>query len=140
MVLSSGRCGEETAAAPPPVHRGTTLKSDPEIQGSRRRCGLAARRYAIPTTAITASTIGAAHTWYLLHHQHRPAECAAAFAAWRGFESPLRHHAVPSTCLAGGHAIWWRVEAPDERLALALLPAYVGARTTPIEVRDVEIP
>ena len=77
---------------------------------------------------------------FLLHHRHKPAECAAAFAAWQGFDSPLRHKPAASTCLAGGHAIWWRVEAPSLAEALALIPAYVAARTEPIEVRDVEIP
>ncbi len=77
---------------------------------------------------------------FLLHHRHEPAECAAAFAAWQGFHSPLRHHPAPSTCLAGGHAIWWRVDARDQREAIALLPRFVGVRTTPVEVRDIEIP
>src|SRR3954449_3245731 len=36
---------------------------------------------------------------FLLHHQHAPAECAAAFAAWPGFDSPLRGEAAASTCL-----------------------------------------
>ena len=78
--------------------------------------------------------------FFLLHHPHRPDECAAAFAAWQGFQSPLRHRRAPSTCLAGGHAIWWRVEAPTLTAALALVPAFVAQRTDPIEVRDVEIP
>jgi hypothetical protein len=77
---------------------------------------------------------------YLLHHQHDAADCPAAFAAWTGFRSPLRHSPVPSTCLAGGHALFWRVRAADAAAALALLPRYVADRTTPIEVRDVEIP
>jgi len=77
---------------------------------------------------------------YILHHQHQPPECAAAFAAWNGFASPLRHHRAPSTCLAGGHAIWWRVEARDVTAALGLVPAFVRSRTRPIEVREVEIP
>ena len=77
---------------------------------------------------------------FVLHHTHEPHECPTAYAAWQGFNSPLRHHAVPSTCLAGGHAIWWRVEAPDLRAALALLPRFVAKRTTPVEVREVEIP
>jgi len=77
---------------------------------------------------------------FLLHHRHEPSECAAAFAAWQGFDSPLRRHRVPSTCLAGGHAIWWRVEAFDFAGALALLPPYVAHRTDPTEVRDVQIP
>ncbi len=78
--------------------------------------------------------------FFLLHHRHEPAECAAAFAAWSGFDSPLRHAQAASTCLSGGHAIWWRVQADDRAAALALLPRYVARRTVPIEVRDVEIP
>jgi hypothetical protein len=77
---------------------------------------------------------------YLVAHRHRPHECAASFAAWRGFDSPLRHGRAPSTCLAGGHRVWWRVEAPDRAGALALLPRFVAERSTAIEVRDVEIP
>jgi hypothetical protein len=77
---------------------------------------------------------------FLLHHRHAPQDCGAAFAAWRGFESPLRHARVPSTCLVGGHCLLWRVEASDRHRALALLPRFVAERTTPIEVRDVEIP
>jgi hypothetical protein len=77
---------------------------------------------------------------FLLSHRHEPHECAAAFAAWQGFDSPLRHGRAPSTCLTGGHGVWWRVEAPDQDGALALLPRYVAERTTAIEVRDVEIP
>ena len=77
---------------------------------------------------------------YVLHHRHRAEECPVAYAAWHGFASPLRRQPAPSTCLAGGHAIWWRVEAPDQHSALALLPRFVAARTEPIEVRDVDIP
>ena len=77
---------------------------------------------------------------FLLHHRHQPAECAAAFAAWTGFDSPLRHRAAASTCLAGGHALWWRVEAGDRRSALALLPRYLAERTAITEVRDIQIP
>jgi hypothetical protein len=77
---------------------------------------------------------------FLLHHRHTPAECAAAFAAWTGFESPLRRGRAASTCLAGGHALWWRVEADDAAEALSLLPRFVARRTAPIEIRDVEIP
>jgi hypothetical protein len=77
---------------------------------------------------------------FFLAHRHEPSDCAAAFAAWQGFDSPLRHRRAPSTCLAGGHDVWWRVEAPDVQAALALLPRYVAERTTATEVRDVEIP
>jgi len=77
---------------------------------------------------------------FLLHHQHTAHDCAAAFAAWRGFASPLRHRRTASTCLAGDHSIWWRVQAENGAAALALLPAFVARRTTLVEVRDVEIP
>jgi hypothetical protein len=77
---------------------------------------------------------------FLLHHRHEAEECGAAFAAWRGFDSPLRHARVPSTCLEGGHTLLWQVEASDVGSALRLLPRFVAERTTPIQVRDVEIP
>ena len=77
---------------------------------------------------------------FLLHHQHGPAECAAAFAAWQGFDSALRSHPAASTCLEGGHAVWWRVQASSRQAALALLPPYVAHRTQAIAVRDVLIP
>ena len=78
--------------------------------------------------------------FFLLHHRHAPAECAAAFAAWTGFRARCATGAAASTCLAGGHALWWRVQADDAAAALALLPTFVARRTVPIEIRDVEIP
>jgi hypothetical protein len=77
---------------------------------------------------------------FLLVHSHAPYECAAAFAAWQGFDSPLRHGRVPSSCLAGGHGLWWQVEAPDATGALALLPRFVAERTSAVAVREVRIP
>jgi hypothetical protein len=77
---------------------------------------------------------------FLLQHEHEARECAAAFAAWAGFESPLRGRTTECSCLTGGHAIWWRVQAPDQASALALLPRYVAERTTPIETREIQIP
>jgi hypothetical protein len=77
---------------------------------------------------------------YILHHQHEPDECAAAFAAWTGFDSPLRGRVAASSCLAGGHALWLRVQARDIRSALAQLPRYLADRTTPIEIREIQIP
>ncbi|MEA2150706.1 MAG: hypothetical protein QOD69_2536, partial [Solirubrobacteraceae bacterium] len=53
---------------------------------------------------------------------------------------PLRHRPAASTRLAGGHAIWWRLDAADVAAALALLPRYVRERTTVTSVREVEIP
>lgn len=79
-------------------------------------------------------------TDFLLNHQHDPDECETAFAAWRSFDSPLRGVPAPSTCLAGGHRIWWQVEADDEAAALALLPDFVASRTEVTAVRYVEVP
>jgi hypothetical protein len=78
--------------------------------------------------------------FFLLHHQHQPDECDVAFAAWHGFLSPLRRNVAPSTCLTGGHDVWWRVEAADPGEALALLPRFVAERTQSIHVREVQIP
>ena len=77
---------------------------------------------------------------FVLHHIHDPDECAASFAAWSGFDSPLRHLPASSTCLTGGHCLLWRVEARSRDDALALLPPFVAARTEAVEVREVRIP
>jgi len=77
---------------------------------------------------------------FLVHHRHAAAECAAAFAAWSGFNSPLRRRVAHSTCLAGDHRLWWIVEATDGTAALGLLPAFVARRSSATEVRKVRIP
>jgi hypothetical protein len=77
---------------------------------------------------------------FFLQHEHDPSECEPAFAAWRSFDSPLRGSSAPSTCLAGGHRIWWSVEAADAAGALALLPDFVASRTEVTEVRYVDVP
>lgn len=77
---------------------------------------------------------------YLLHHNHEPSECGAAFAAWKGFESPLRRHATFGSCLLGGHAIWWIVEALTPDQAIGLLPGFIASRTTVTRVTEVAIP
>ncbi len=68
---------------------------------------------------------------FLLRHRHAPHECAAAYAAWKGFESPLRHHPTISSCVEGGHEIWWRIDAIDRHEALALLPHSSPAAPSP---------
>ncbi len=77
---------------------------------------------------------------FLLQNRHAPHECGVVFAAFKGHESPLRHQVTLASCLFGGHAIWWAVEAPSEGDALALLPFYVAERTTATRVSEVEIP
>jgi hypothetical protein len=77
---------------------------------------------------------------FLLQHRHQPHECGAVFAAFKGRTSPLRRQVTLASCLAGGHVIWWTVEAASELEALALLPEYVAKRTTAVHVSEVEIP
>ena len=77
---------------------------------------------------------------YLLHHRHDGPTCEATFTAWHGFQSPLRQGPADCTCLAGGHDLWWRVEAVDRDAALALLPPFLAHRTRAIPVCRVHIP
>jgi hypothetical protein len=77
---------------------------------------------------------------FLLHHSHEARECRVAFAAWKGFDSPLRHRATIGSCLVGGHEIWWNLEAATEQDALAHLPRYVAERTEAIRISDVQVP
>ena len=77
---------------------------------------------------------------FVLHHRHEAHECASAYAAWKGFASPLRGHTTLASCESGGHAIWWCVEAADEVAALSLVPFYVAERATAARVADVPIP
>lgn len=77
---------------------------------------------------------------FLLHHRHQPAECAAAYAAWKGFDSPLRHRVAIGSCLTGGHEVWWDLEAADHESALELLPRYVAQRTDATRIARIDIP
>jgi hypothetical protein len=77
---------------------------------------------------------------YLLQHNHEPNECGVVFAAFRGFESPLRHQSALASCRCGGHSIWWTVDSESEKNALAQLPFYVAERTTAVPVSEVQIP
>jgi hypothetical protein len=77
---------------------------------------------------------------FLLQHRHQPHECGAAYASFKGGQSPLRHTVALSSCLMGGHTIWWTVDASDEAAALGLLPQFVGRRTTATEVAEVDVP
>jgi len=77
---------------------------------------------------------------YLLHHHHEPDECGAAFASFRGFDSPLRRGAALASCLYGGHSVWWTVEAPSAEGARALLPFFVAERASVTPVTEVALP
>jgi hypothetical protein len=77
---------------------------------------------------------------YLLQHRHELAECAASFAAWKGFDSPLRERSAWSSCPTGGHHLWFIVEAPDAKTALGQLPRYLALRSEAVRVAEVSIP
>jgi hypothetical protein len=77
---------------------------------------------------------------FRLHHTHQPDECRVTFASWQGNSSPLRHRATLGSCVAGGHEIWWDVEAESAADALGHLPGYVAERTKAIAVTEIEIP
>ena len=85
-------------------------------------------------------TILAAMKTFVLSHAHAENECAAAYAAWAGTDSPLRGDLALAGCEHGDHRVFWQVEAPDAEAALALLPTYVARRTEATPVRDVVIP
>jgi hypothetical protein len=76
---------------------------------------------------------------YLLVHTHGEAECRVAYAAWRGFDSPLRGlHAIAS-CASGDHRMFWTVQADSFEAALRQLPPYLAQRTHASEVSEVTI-
>jgi hypothetical protein len=77
---------------------------------------------------------------FVLSHQHQPEECRHAFAAWKGYDSPLRHQPAVASCIDGGHRAWWQVEAADAAAALAQLPPYVAERTIVEPAHQVTIP
>lgn len=78
---------------------------------------------------------------FLLCNSHVSSECPVVYAAWKGFESPLRRSHAQASCSKGPkHRIWWEIEAADEREALATLPPYVAERTEAFEVGEVPIP
>jgi hypothetical protein len=77
---------------------------------------------------------------FMLEHRHDPEECGVVYASFKGHASPLRHVETMASCLSGGHAIWWTVEAPSAAAALEQLPYFVAQRSTVAEIRGVTIP
>jgi hypothetical protein len=77
---------------------------------------------------------------YRLLHRHQPNECSTAYAAWKGYESPLRGRPATSSCSWGGHEIWWDLKASDPDDALRNLPGYLSDRAVATRVGKVEIP
>ncbi len=91
------------------------------------------QRVTPPSTVATMAR-------YVLDHSHEAATCGIAYAAWSGYDSPLRHRPAISSCESGGHRILWVIEAPDSDAALRQLPEWLAARTAVTEVSEVAIP
>jgi hypothetical protein len=82
---------------------------------------------------------------FVLSHRHAPQDCGVAFAAWRGFESPLRHTSALGSCPSDGadqaeHLLIWTVDAAGPEQALALLPRWLADRAEVRRVGEVSIP
>jgi hypothetical protein len=83
---------------------------------------------------------------FVLSHRHAPEACGVAFAAWRGFDSPLRHHSALGSCPTnaaedgGEHLLIWTVDAESPEHALALLPPWLAERAEVRTVGEVSIP
>lgn len=77
---------------------------------------------------------------FRLVHRHQAHECPAAYASWKGYTSPLRGNSAVSSCLAGGHEIWFDLEAESAADALAMLPRYVAERSVAARIGEVSIP
>jgi hypothetical protein len=77
---------------------------------------------------------------FILEHRHLPEECRIVYAAWSGFDSPLRQRDALASCASGGHRLFWTVDAHDGPDALAQLPPFVAERTEVSEVSEVTIP
>lgn len=75
-----------------------------------------------------------------MSHRHDPEECRTAYAAWSGYDSPLRRKPAIASCPSGGHSIFWVIDAPDRQAALAQLPEWLASRTAVSEVTEVPIP
>lgn len=77
---------------------------------------------------------------YLVVHRHSADECRFAYAAWNGFDSPLRHRPALASCRSGGHRICWTVEADSCDAVRRLLPPYLASRAEVEPVSEVPIP
>jgi hypothetical protein len=77
---------------------------------------------------------------FLVEHQHQPAECAIAVAAWKGLDSPLRGGSVISSCANGGHRAWFVIHAESETAALDQLPRYLADRAVTHAVEEMRVP
>lgn len=76
---------------------------------------------------------------FILAHTHDQDECRVVYAAWRGYDSPLRGLDAMASCATGDHRMYWTVEAGSAGEAMQQLPPYLAERTHASEVRRVAI-
>ncbi len=88
-----------------------------------------ALRHSVPTVMST----------FVLAHVHEQADCQVVYAAWRGYDSPLRGLDTMASCANGDHHMYWTVDAASAHDALQQLPPYLAQRTHASEVRRVAI-
>ena len=84
-------------------------------------------------------SVGTVMPTFILAHVHDEAECRVVYAAWRGYDSPLRGLAAMVSCASGDHRMYWTVDADSAHEALRQLPPYLAERTHASEVRKVAI-
>jgi hypothetical protein len=68
---------------------------------------------------------------HMLEHSHGAQSCEIAYAAWSGYDSPLRHRHAVASCAIGGHRIFWLVEASDADAALRQTAGVAGGAHGP---------
>jgi hypothetical protein len=91
--------------------------------------------YVLPSV----DSVTAVMATFILAHTHDRAECRVVYAAWRGYDSPLRGLDAMASCATGDHRIYWTVDADNAAEALRQLPPYLAERTHASEVRRVAI-
>lgn len=77
---------------------------------------------------------------FVLEHRHSATDCQIAYAAWRGYDSPLRQLSATASCASGGHRLLWTVQANNGAEALAQLPPWVAERSEVEAVTEVALP
>ena len=111
-----------------------------------KRTGILERRIAGPNEATSDLAVRAGGR-ALTDARVPPSEVGLLLLATSTPDHPLpptapavAHRLALSSCMQGGHALWWVVEADSEQEALRQLPEYVSERSEVTRVRSVPIP
>jgi hypothetical protein len=96
-------------------------------------------RVSVVLNALPCGASEAEMIRYLLHHSHEASRCGVAYAAFKGDTSPLRHGTAVASCHAGGHEMWWVVDAGSADEALGQLPHFLATRSPATQTTEVQI-